>query len=163
VTAAWLGPRALSDAAGVSTDTLRHYERLGLLSGTARTAAGYRRYPPAALERVRLIQRALAVGFSLDELASALGQRERGDVPCRRVRALVGARLDALEARLRDLRALRDEMRVVLKEWDARLAATPPGQPARLLDMLAAHPALTRGARPRAAPKLSRRGLTRTA
>jgi DNA-binding transcriptional MerR regulator len=136
----WLGPRALSDAAGVSRDTLRHYERLGLLQKPDRTPAGYRRYPPGALERVRLIQRALMVGFSLRELASVLGQRERGSPPCHRVRALVGDRLAALETRLEELLKLRDEMRVILREWDDRLARTPSGQGARLLDMLAERP-----------------------
>jgi DNA-binding transcriptional MerR regulator len=141
----WLGPRELADASGVSTDTLRHYERLGLLRGTARTPAGYRRYPPGTPTRVQVIQRALAVGFSLKELAAALGQRDRGGVPCARVRTLVMERLAALDERLRDLTALRDGMRVLLEEWDARLAATPKGQPARLLDMLAEHPELQQG------------------
>jgi hypothetical protein len=92
--------------------------------------------------RVQVIQRALAMGFSLKELAEAFGQRERGGVPCHRVRSLVADRLAALETRLRDLVALRDEMRQLMREWDAWLAATPKGQRARLLDMLAAHPAL---------------------
>jgi DNA-binding transcriptional MerR regulator len=140
MTEVWIGPRALADASGVSTDTLRHYERLGLLPGTTRTPAGYRRYAPATVDRVRLIQRALVVGFSLRELASALGQRDRGAPPCRRVRALVGARLEGLEHRLQDLTALRDEMRILLQEWDQRLAETPNGQRSRLLDMLARHP-----------------------
>jgi DNA-binding transcriptional MerR regulator len=138
----WLGPRDLARAAGVSTDTLRHYERLGLLRGTARTTSGYRRYPAGTVVRVRVIQRALAVGFSLKELASVFGQRERGGVPCQRVRLLVAERLAALDARLRDLTALRDEMWSVLEEWDARLRATP-----QLLDMLVSHPSLDSRAR----------------
>jgi DNA-binding transcriptional MerR regulator len=137
VTVPLIGPRDLAAATGVSTDTLRHYERLGLLPETARTRAGYRRYPPSAIERVRLIQRALIVGFSLKDLAAVLRHRESGDAPCRRVRALVGERLDGLERRIEDLIALRDEMRALLQDWDDRLAATPPGQRARLLDMLA--------------------------
>jgi MerR family transcriptional regulator, Zn(II)-responsive regulator of zntA len=145
----WIGPRALADATGVSTDTLRHYERIGLLPGTVRTAAGYRRYAPATVERVRLIQRALIVGFSLKDLASALGQRERGAPPCRRVRALVGERLAALEVRLEELTRLRDEMHGIVREWDQRLAQTPAGQRARLLDMLAGHPLLERSAKRR--------------
>jgi DNA-binding transcriptional MerR regulator len=144
----WLGPRALADAAGVSRDTLRHYERLGLLQQPDRTPAGHRRYPPGALERVRLIQRALMVGFSLKELASVLGQRERGSPPCQRVRALVGERLAALEMRLEDLVKLRDEMRAILREWDDRLARTPAGQRARLLDMLAERAQSSVGSRP---------------
>jgi MerR family transcriptional regulator, Zn(II)-responsive regulator of zntA len=131
-----IGPRAVADATGVSTDTLRHYERLGLLPETVRTRAGYRRYQPNAIDRVRLIQRALVVGFSLRELAAVLRRRESGEPPCRRVRALVGERLDGLDVRIEELTTLRDEMRLLLRDWDDRLAGTPPGQRARLLDML---------------------------
>ena len=138
----WIGPRGLARATGVSTDTLRHYERIGLLPGTERTSGGYRRYGPAAVERVRLIQRALIVGFSLKQLASVLDQRDRGSPPCRKVRGLVGERLNALEIRLTELTALRDEMRIMLRDWDARLAETPPGERAHLLDMLAGRPVL---------------------
>lgn len=152
MTEAWIGPRALADATGVSTDTLRHYERLGLLPGAERTRAGYRRYPPAMVERVRLIQRALVVGFSLKELGSALGRREHGSPPCRHVRALMGERLQALEARLVELTTLRDEMRVIVQEWDERLGATPDGHRARLLDMLAGRAVLERP-RPKGRPR----------
>jgi DNA-binding transcriptional MerR regulator len=159
MTDAWMGPRALAGATGVSTDTLRHYERLGLLPGAERTAAGYRRYSPATVERVRLIQRALVVGFSLKELASALGHRDHGTPPCHRVRALVGERLVALEQRLDDLIALRGEMRTLLRDWDQRLATTPAGQRARLLDMLAGRPALEGAGRARATGPAPKRRL----
>jgi len=148
MTDAWLGPRSVAVATHVSTDTLRNYERKGLLTGASRTPAGYRRYPPGTIERVRLIQRALAVGFSLKELSSVLGQRDRGAAPCRHVRALVGERLAALETRLDELAALRDDMRTIVSEWDVRLAQTPPGERARLLDMLAGFPRLERKPRP---------------
>lgn len=159
MTGAWTGPRDAAEAAGVSTDTLRHYERIGLLPRTSRTAAGYRRYPPETVERVHLIQRALAVGFSLKELTSVLVQRDRGEPPCRRVRALVGERLEALDNRLRDLHSLRHEMRIVLREWDQRLAETPNGQRARLLDMLARRPGLEGRANraPASAPTVRKR------
>ena len=132
-----IGPHELSERTGVSTDTLRHYERLGLFAVVHRTPAGYRRYDPATVERVHLIRRALVVGFSLKDLASVLRQREAGDPPCRRVRTLVGDRLRALERRIEQLAMLRDEMRRLLRDWDERLAMTPPRQRARLLDMLA--------------------------
>jgi DNA-binding transcriptional MerR regulator len=140
MTGAWIGPRALAAACGVSTDTLRHYERLGLLPRTTRTQAGYRRYPPDTADRVRLIQRALAIGFSLRELSVVLQHRERGEPPCQRVRALVGERLAALETRLTELAGLRDDMRRLLREWDSRLAHTPRGHRALLLDALATQP-----------------------
>ena len=59
----------LARLAGISADTLRHYERMKVLAAPRRSAGNYRHYPPEALDRVRLIRRALAVGFSLPELA----------------------------------------------------------------------------------------------
>jgi len=55
----------LARQSGVSTDTLRHYERLGLLSLPQRTPGNYREYPPTSQQRVELIRRALTIGFSL--------------------------------------------------------------------------------------------------
>jgi DNA-binding transcriptional MerR regulator len=133
----WLGPRAIATAAGVSPDTLRHYERLGLIAAPARTLSGY--------------------GFSLKELAAVLRQRERGAPPCRRVRNLVGERLADLDARLAELTALREQMRLLVRDWDVRLSATPGGERARLLDMLAGRDALALPAdRSRAGPVLRR-------
>jgi DNA-binding transcriptional MerR regulator len=126
----------LARLTGVSTDTLRHYERKRVLARPTRLPNGYRRYPADAVVRVQLIQRALRVGFSLDDLARSLGERDRGGIPCQKVRALVAARLAELEARTRDLVTLGGEMRELLDEWDARMAATPAGKPARLLDLL---------------------------
>lgn len=139
-----LGPRALARLTGVSTDTLRHYERKGLVQPAHRTATGYRRYADDSVQRVTLIQRALAIGFSLDELARVLGERDRGGVPCESVRSLVGQRLEALDRQLTDLRALRADLRRLLAEWDARLAGTPPGTRAHLLETLAGRSAIDR-------------------
>jgi len=130
----------LAKLSGVSTDTLRHYERQGVLPPPARAANGYRVYPAAAPERVRLIRRALAIGFTLEELRSILSTRDRGHAPCRAVRALAAGKLEALEARIRELIMLRDELQDVLREWDIRLAATPDGRPAGLLDSLGRQP-----------------------
>lgn len=135
-----MGPRELARATGVSTDTLRHYERKGLLPRVTRTAAGYRQYPAAAVERVLLIQRALVVGFSLTDLKRVLETRDRGGAPCRSVRALVGERLDRLNQRIEEMRRLRDDLGELLAEWDARLAGTPEGKRAHLLDTLGARP-----------------------
>jgi DNA-binding transcriptional MerR regulator len=130
----------LARQAGVSADTLRHYERKGLLAAPYRSANGYREYPDAALVRVRLIQRALDMGFSLDELRTVLRQRDAGGAPCRQVRAIAAARLGELEYRIASLEQLRLELRQMLDEWDARLAALPNGTRAGLLDALAASP-----------------------
>jgi DNA-binding transcriptional MerR regulator len=139
---ATLSSSELARVTGVSTDTLRHYERKRVLPKPVRLPNGYRRYPADAVARVHLVQRALQVGFSLEELARTLGERERGGTPCRRVRALVAQRLAELEARIRDLTTLRGEMAQLLRQWDDRLAAVPAGQQARLLDLLGPLPTL---------------------
>ena len=131
-----MGPRDVARTTGVSTDTLRHYERKGLLPGVTRTAAGYRRYSAATVERVLLIQRALVVGFSLADLKRVLGVRDRGGAPCQSVRSLVGERLDELNQRIEELLTLRDELRLLLGEWDGRLSKTAKGQRANLLETL---------------------------
>ncbi len=127
----------LARASGVSTDTLRYYERKGLLA-SRRSANGYREYPAEALDRVRLVRTALALGFRLDDLARILKARSGGAAPCRQVRALAAAKLDELETLVQGLTAMRDEMRALLADWDKRLDSTGANEPARLLEALAA-------------------------
>ena len=69
---------ALASLAGVSTDTLRYYERRGLLPQPPRDANGYRRYPQAALMRVRVVQQALDAGFTVEDLAARPQTARRG-------------------------------------------------------------------------------------
>jgi MerR family copper efflux transcriptional regulator len=138
---------ALARLAGVSADTLRHYERKGVLAAPPRSANGYRRYPRTAIARVQLVQHALAVGFSLSELARMLRERDAGGVPCRKVHALVTARLAGIDDQLAALTALRNELRDLLSEWDARLHQLPSGRQARLLDGLLEKPGIARAVR----------------
>jgi MerR family transcriptional regulator, copper efflux regulator len=125
----------LARLTGVSADTLRHYERKGLLK-PRRAPNGYREYSPQAVERVRLIRSALAIGFKLDELTRLLKTRDAGGAPCQRVRTLAAAKLAELETLVSEITARRDGLREVLEGWDSRLAAAA-GEPARLLEMLA--------------------------
>jgi DNA-binding transcriptional MerR regulator len=123
----------LAHLTGVSTDTLRHYERFGLLPLPLRTAGNYREYPTTSRLRVELIQRALTIGFSLSELKTILAVRDRGGAPCRHVRALMYSKIPAVDKQIRDLVSLRVELNRLSKEWDKRLRRTKPGQVARLL------------------------------
>ena len=127
---------ALGKLAGVSADTLRHYERKGVLARPRRGSNGYREYPAEALERVQLIRRALAVGFTLDELAGILKVRDRGDSPCEEVRKLAAIKLQEVDIRLKELRQLRDQLRTTLQSWDTRLANRSTGERAHLLKHL---------------------------
>ena len=126
----------LARQAGVSPDTLRHYERNGLLPEPPRGTNGYRRYAQSALQRVLLIRRALHVGFTIDELRGVLRTRDCGGAPCTRVRDIAAKKLVAVEEQLKELKKLRSELRVALREWDQCLARTPPGKPAHLLELL---------------------------
>ena len=134
------GPIRIGELArrtGLSPDSLRHYERLGLLTSVGRTPAGQRLFHVSAERQVRVVQAALSVGFGLDELAGILAERRRGGVPCRRVRALAGTKLTRIEEELRLLRRTRTALRDVLRDWDVRLAGAAPGAPSGLLQALA--------------------------
>jgi len=126
----------LARLSGVSTDTLRHYERVGVLGKAPRTKSGYRQYPSSALDRVRLVRRAISVGFSLEELARVLRIRDKGGAPCRQVRNLALSKLEAIERHMEELALVRDHLQMLLKDWDERLALTAPGHRAGLLESL---------------------------
>lgn len=127
----------LAKRAGVSTDTLRHYERLGLLPPPARTAGNYRDYSAQAVARVALIRNALAAGFTLKELSGILKVRDQGGIPCHEVLRLAAEKVAALGRRIAELTAYRAQLELVLTHWDNRLRQAGPGRRALLLETLA--------------------------
>lgn len=104
----------LARAAGASPDTVRYYERLGLLPGAERTESGYRVFGEKDVERMRFIRSAQRLGFSLAEIGELLGIREHGLCPCGRARERLTAKLPEIEAKLAALEELRDTIRDVL-------------------------------------------------
>lgn len=126
----------LAELAGVSRDTLRHYERKGVLPRPLRGHNGYRRYPREALQRVQLVRRALSVGFTLDELARVLKVRDAGGAPCEEVRTIAAQKLLDVQDQLRELTALRDDLQKTLRDWDVRLAHRGNGKRANLLESM---------------------------
>jgi DNA-binding transcriptional MerR regulator len=127
----------LAKLVGVSPDTLRLYERKGLLC-PPRSANGYRCYPPEVVERIHLIRAALSIGFTLGELAEILAIRDARGIPCTHVRQLAADKLKRLDYQIRELTELRSQMRALLSRWDRLLATTPKGKQARLLQAWAA-------------------------
>src|SRR5829696_2115778 len=126
----------VAERTGVSADTVRHYEKLGLIPGVARSEGGFRTYGPESLRRVLLVRRALVFGFSLAELRGYFTSRDRGSAPCRQVRLAADQKLRAVEAQLRELRTVRDAMRRVILEWDQALTGASEGATLHLLDRL---------------------------
>lgn len=93
----------LAKAAGVGVETVRFYEREGLLPEPPRRASGYRQYPSDAVGRIRFIRRAKDLGFTLREIAELLDLRVDPDKTCADVRALARAKLGAVEQKMNDL------------------------------------------------------------
>jgi DNA-binding transcriptional MerR regulator len=123
--------------AGVSPATVRLYERKGLLRQAARSASGYRGFPPDTPARMQLIQCALAVGFTIEELSRILRRRDAGGAPCHDVHALAQEKLAELTRRKKELGRLCRLLRTTMRQWERALAKTPRGKRAGLLDSLA--------------------------
>ncbi len=99
---------------GLKPDTLRYYERIGLLPRVARDAGGRRRYQEADHSRLRFILRARAMDFSLEEIAALLQMREEPQRARAEVRALTRRKLEQVERRLESLELLRRELKLLL-------------------------------------------------
>jgi len=126
----------LAKMAGVSTDLLRHYERIGVLPAAIRAPNGYRLYPPQSAKRVCTVRSSVAIGLSLAELSRIFAMRDRGGIPCHKVRALAEEKLHLVEQSLKELEALRRHMCETLRLWDQRLAEAGRGRRAELLESL---------------------------
>lgn len=127
----------MAQAAGISVDTVRYYERRGLLPAPRRGTNGYREYGEGALPRLRLIRAAAAVGFTLVELRRILLRREQGGAPCAEVVAVVRTKAGALRDREREARLARRRLEALLVEWEPLLAASPSGRRLHFLEALA--------------------------
>jgi DNA-binding transcriptional MerR regulator len=96
---------------GTTTKTLRFYEQAGLLPEPARTPAGYRDYDDSGVERLRFVKAAQSAGLSLAEIRDVIAAREDSGPPCAHVAALLAAHAVALDRRIAELSALREEVR----------------------------------------------------
>ncbi len=104
----------VASESGVSIDTIRFYERRGVLPAALRTPAGYRVYTDATVARIRLARRMQSLGLTLDEVASALHERDQGHTSCEAQRWRLEAALDRIETRMAELARLRGEVREAL-------------------------------------------------
>lgn len=112
---------ALAKAAGVGPETLRFYEKKGLLEKPARNAAGHRLYSAADLERMRFIGRAQLLGFSLQDIGQLLtltGGSLRA--PRRMVRGIASARLEEIRQKIRDLKSMESALSRLVSQCDGK-------------------------------------------
>jgi MerR family mercuric resistance operon transcriptional regulator len=111
---------ALSEQTGCKIETIRYYEKAGLLPVPARSPAGYRRYGSTHLKRLTFIRRARALGFSIEEVRRLLKLADEHKRPCAEVRVVAGVHLKDVQARIADLRA----MERVLRETVTKCASS---------------------------------------
>lgn len=101
----------LAEELELNPRTLRFYESVGLLPEPDRTPSGYRDYSDDDLERVRFIKSAQRLGLSLDDIKEILAFKDRGDLPCDYVLSVIDKEAYALDQKIAELQALRDDLR----------------------------------------------------
>jgi DNA-binding transcriptional MerR regulator len=126
----------IAKATGVSPDTIRHYEKIGILPKAVRSESGYRLYPQSAVERVLVVRRALRIEFTLSELADIFKTRDAGGAPCNRVFELAQDKLKAIETDIAALKKTHRYLSRVLVDWENRIQKSSRGQRAHLLQSL---------------------------
>jgi DNA-binding transcriptional MerR regulator len=100
----------LSKHTGVPRKTIRYYEDVGLLISPLRASNNYRLYDEQDIERLRFIRSARSLDFSIEEIAKVLSTLDRHEPPCNHVVELLQKHLSEIEARIRDLEKLREEL-----------------------------------------------------
>jgi MerR family mercuric resistance operon transcriptional regulator len=106
----------LAAAAGVNVETVRYYQRIGLIYEPKKPKQGFRKYPNETLEHIRFVKRAQQLGFSLHEIAELL---ELGEGHCRDVRIRAEKKRDKIEKQIKDLQALQDTLNQLIRACHA--------------------------------------------
>lgn len=121
----------LAAAAGIHLETVRYYERIGLMPQPARTGSGYRSYDLHQVRRLSFIRRARELGFGIEEIRALLALAEPGRASCAEVRTMTLAHLDEVRARIADLRRLEGILSRTVEKCSGPVSPACP-----VLDML---------------------------
>lgn len=129
----------VAEKAGVNPETLRYYERKELIPKPRRSDGGFRLYDESYVERLRFIQRAKELGFTLAEIKGLLDLRVDDEATCRDVKAEAENKFDEVEEKIRDLQCIRDALRRLA---DACEGGSGPTSECPILDAMAEERAL---------------------
>ena len=121
-----LSSGALARQAGVNVETIRYYEKIGLMPEPIRADNGYRVYGETGLKRLSFIRRCRELGFSLDEVRGLLGLVDGGDYTCAEVRDLSIVRLGDVRQKIRDLRKMERTLKEMVSQCDGGLVPECP-------------------------------------
>lgn len=101
---------------GVTVETLRFYEKQGLVETPQRSDAGYRLYPPETVKRIRFIQHAKDVGFTLKDIGELLALRREPGTSCTDIKLRTTQKIEEVDKKIEDLQRIRDALaRMILK------------------------------------------------
>jgi MerR family transcriptional regulator, mercuric resistance operon regulatory protein len=112
----------LAKAAGVGVETIRYYQRRGILTTPSRPLGSQRKYPEESLKQLAFIRRAQQLGFTLEEMVVLL--RLRSGAPCAEGRAHAQRKLEEIETRVAELNRVRRKLRAIVRECDANKRGT---------------------------------------
>jgi DNA-binding transcriptional MerR regulator len=124
----------LAARTGVTIDTIRFYERRGVLPAAARRPSGYRDYPDSTVARIQMARDLQQLGFSLDEIIDALRAHEAGGVTCASELWRLTAVLDRIDARIADLRRTRRAVVATIADCSAGQCRFAPVASAAVAD-----------------------------
>ena len=110
----------VANRSGVHVETLRYYERRGLVAKPPRTPSNYRIYPLETVRRVRFIKRAQELGFSLEQIGDLLALRAAPKASCGDVRLRAEAKLDDIDQKMRDLRRMKKALANLVAQCSGR-------------------------------------------
>lgn len=104
----------LSQLSGIHIETIRYYEKVGLLPAASRASNGYRQYDDASVERLAFVRRARELGFTIDEIRELLALAHHPDQTCSDADRMTRSHLEAIEGKIRDLQRMRRALRQVV-------------------------------------------------
>jgi len=104
----------VTNLTGMSADTLRYYEKFGLLTNISRTESGIRQYDDKDISQLKFIKRAQSMNFSLDEIKKLLSMRKDPQHAKNSVRQLTADKLKDIESQVTELTTLQNELRLLL-------------------------------------------------
>jgi Hg(II)-responsive transcriptional regulator len=116
----------LATEAGVNVETLRYYERRGILAKPRRLPSGYREYPSNAVRLLRFVKRAQCLGFTLHEIEELLRLRENKRASCSEVKAAAETKIADIETKIASLRSMKRALGVLVAACASRKALTCP-------------------------------------
>ena len=118
-------PGQVARMAGVNSETLRYYERRGLLEEPVRRESGHRRFAEETVHRIRFIKRAQVLGFTLEEIRDLLGFRENLTEGCKETRFRAESKIADIQTRIADLRRIERALGILVDECHMKNEETP--------------------------------------